>query len=71
MNYYVDKIPENITPIIFFEDYQRYKQYVLSNYNIPEHDLSPYGFYKISKNVIIIKYVSWKGSTAHEITHRF
>lgn len=71
MNYYVDKIPKNVTPIIFFEDFQRYKEYVLSHYDISEHDLSPYGFYKISKNVIIIKYVSWKGSTSHEITHRF
>ncbi|HEY3251918.1 MAG TPA: hypothetical protein VGK25_12475 [Ignavibacteria bacterium] len=71
MNHYVDKIPENITPIIFFEDYKRYKKFALSNYDIPEHDLSPYGFYKISKNVIVIKYVSWKGSTAHEVTHRF
>src|SRR4030095_3904575 len=70
-NFYVDKVPENITPIIIFSDFERYKQFSLSNYDIEENDLSPYGFFKISKNVIVIKYVSWKGSTPHEITHRF
>jgi len=70
-NNYAETLPDNITPIILFQDYERYKNYVLANYDIPEHDISPYGFYKISKNVIVIRYVSWKGSIMHEITHRF
>jgi hypothetical protein len=68
---YVQTLPDNITPLILFKDYDRYRNYVLANYDIPEHDLSPYGFYKISKNVIVIRYVSWKGSIMHEVTHRF
>lgn len=68
---YVTTLPVNVTPMILFKDYEVYKDFVLANYDIPEHDISPYGFYKISKNVICIRYVSWKGSIMHEITHRF
>ncbi len=70
-NNYSETLPGELTPIIIFKDFDRYKQFVLSNYDIPENDVSPYGFYKISKNVIVIRYVSWKGSLMHEITHRF
>jgi len=70
-NNYTKSIPDKVTPIIIFNDYEKYKKFVLENYDIPEHDISPYGFYKISKNVIIIRYVSWKGSLMHEVTHRF
>jgi hypothetical protein len=70
-NNYVNKLPEIITPIYLFTEYNKYKEFVLNNYDIPESDISPYGFYKISKNVIVIRYVSWKGSILHEITHRF
>jgi hypothetical protein len=68
---YVHTLPDNITPIILFKDYERYKEYVIANYDIPEQDISPYGFYKISKNVIVIRYINWKGSIMHEVTHRF
>ncbi len=68
---YVKTLPDQVTPVILFSDFDRYKQFVMDNYDIPEEDISPYGFYKISKNVIIIRYVSWKGSVLHEITHRF
>lgn len=68
---YVQKMPDVVTPIILFNEFDKYKKFVLDNYDIAENDLSPYGFYKISKNVIIIRYVSWKGSILHEITHRF
>lgn len=65
------KLPTNVTPIYLFEDFNKYKEFVLKNYDIAENDISPYGFYKISKNVIVIRYVGWKGSILHEITHRF
>jgi len=68
---YAEKVPDIVTPIILFKEYDSYKDFALINYDIPEHDLSPYGFYKISKNVIVVRYVSWKGSILHEVTHRF
>ena len=70
-NTYVSKKPDNATPLILFNDFDAYKSFVLKNYDIREDDLSPYGFYKISKNVIVVRYVSWKGSIMHEITHKF
>lgn len=70
-NNYVNKLPDVVTPIFLFEKYDNYKEFVLENYDIPENDISPYGFFKISKNVIVIRYVSWKGSILHETTHRF
>lgn len=70
-NNYVNKLPDKITPMYLFEDYEDYKEFVLKNYDIEENDISPYGFFKISKNVIVIRYVSWKGSILHEVTHRF
>jgi hypothetical protein len=70
-NNYVNKLPDVVTPIFLFEKYDNYKEFVMENYDIPENDISPYGFYKISKNVIVVRYVSWKGSILHEITHRF
>ncbi|NOS84801.1 MAG: hypothetical protein HOP31_06650 [Ignavibacteria bacterium] len=70
-NNYVNKLPDVVTPIFLFEKYDNYKEFVMENYDIPEDDISPYGFYKISKNVIVVRYVSWKGSILHEITHRF
>ncbi len=70
-NNYVNKLPDAVTPIFLFEKYENYKEFVMDNYDIPEDDISPYGFYKISKNVIVIRYVTWKGSILHEITHKF
>lgn len=70
-NNYVNKLPGKLTPIYLFQEYDDYKEFVLQNYDIPENDISPYGFFKISKNVIVIRYVSWKGSIFHEVTHRF
>lgn len=70
-NNYVNKLPDKVTPIYLFGEYDNYKEFVLKNYDIAEHDISPYGFFKISKNVIVIRYVSWKGSILHEITHCF
>lgn len=68
---FVNKTPEVVTPVYLFEKFDKYKSFVLKNYDIEEDDISPYGFYKISKNVIIIRYVNWKGSILHELTHRF
>lgn len=68
---YCRKLPSKVTPIYLFEDMEKYKQFVLKNFDIAENDISPYGFFKISKNVIVVRYVSWKGSILHEITHRF
>ncbi len=70
-NNYVNKLPDKITPIYLFAEFDNYKEFVLKNYDIAEIDISPYGFFKISRNVIVIRYVSWKGSILHEITHRF
>lgn len=68
---YCSSLPETVTPIILFDDYNTYKNFSTGVFNIPENDLSPYGFYKISKNMILIRYVSWKGSPGHEVTHTF
>lgn len=68
---FVNKTPDEVTPVYLFEKFDKYKEFVLNNYDVEENDLSPYGFYKISKNVIIIRYVTWKGSILHELTHRF
>ncbi|MBE2218979.1 MAG: hypothetical protein IAE90_12285 [Ignavibacteria bacterium] len=68
---FTKKLPTTVTPIYLFGDFDKYKEFVLKNYDIAEDDISPYGFFKISKNVIVVRYVSWKGSILHEITHRF
>jgi len=69
LNTYINVKPDKVTPIFLFEDYDSYKNFSINTFNMDEKDLSPYGFYKISKNVIVIRYVSWKGSLSHEITH--
>jgi hypothetical protein len=66
---YLSDSPDSVTPVFFFNDYDGYRNFSVNYLGIGENDLSPYGFYKISKNAIVIKYVSWKGSTSHEITH--
>ncbi|MCC7158631.1 MAG: hypothetical protein IT281_03745 [Ignavibacteria bacterium] len=68
---FVSKTPVDVTPIFLFSDFEKYKTFVLSNFNIEESDISPYGFFKISKNTIAIRYVNWKGSISHEVTHKF
>ena len=65
------KTPVSVTPVFLFKEFNEYKKFVQDNYEIDENDISPYGFYKVSKNVIIVRYVSWKGSIAHEVTHKF
>lgn len=69
LNHYIDKRPDEVTPIFIFKDMQSYKDFSVDEFGVDESDLSPYGFYKISKNVILIRYVNWKGSTSHETTH--
>jgi hypothetical protein len=66
---YVSELPDSITPVFLFKEYDSYKDFSVQTFGLDEKDLSPFGFYKISKNIIVIRYVSWKGSTAHEITH--
>lgn len=66
---YIKIKPSAVTPIFIFEDMETYKNFSVKYFDIIESDLSPYGFYKISKNAIVIKYVSWKGSPSHEVTH--
>lgn len=68
---FVSKTPTDVTPIFLFSNYEKYKEFVLNNFNIEEDDISPYGFFKISKNTIVIRYVNWKGSLSHEVTHKF
>jgi hypothetical protein len=66
---YIEVKPEKVTAVFLFEDQDTYSDFALSNFDIRRDDLSPYGFYKISKNVIVVRYVSWKGSLPHEVTH--
>lgn len=70
-NSYVTRTPDSTTPVFLFTDFEDYKNFTLKNTDIEEKDLSPYGYYKISQNIIVIRYVSWKGSTKHEISHRY
>jgi hypothetical protein len=69
LNNYIETRPDEVTPIFLFKDMQSYKDFSVKEFGVDETDLSPYGFYKISKNVILIRYVNWKGSTSHEATH--
>jgi hypothetical protein len=66
---YVSELPDSVTAVFLFKEYESYKDFSVQTFRLDEKDLSPFGFYKISKNIIVIRYVSWKGSTAHEITH--
>jgi len=66
---YLNKLPDRVTPVFLFSDYDTYKEFSVETFGIEENDLSPYGYYKISKNVIAVKYYKWKGSITHEITH--
>jgi hypothetical protein len=70
-NSYVEKIPDSVTAFFLFKDHDSYKDFTLNNTNIEEKDLSQYGYFKISLNIIAIRYVDWKGSPRHEVTHRF
>ncbi|MBS1493110.1 MAG: hypothetical protein JST55_06355 [Bacteroidetes bacterium] len=69
LNNYIETRPDEVTPIFLFKDMQSYKDFSIKEFGVDETDLSPYGFYKISRNVILIRYVNWKGSTSHEATH--
>jgi len=69
LNTYIKVKPDKVTPVFLFEDYDSYRNFSINTFNMDESDLSPYGYYKISKDVIVIRYVSWKGSIAHEVTH--
>jgi len=68
---YVSRLPESVTPVFLFKDYDTYENFSVNTIGLESDDLSPFGFYKISKNVIVIRYISWKGSTSHEITHSY
>jgi hypothetical protein len=70
-NNYVKKKPKGVTAVFLFQDFGPYKDFAISNFNVPEYDLSPYGFYKTQENVILVRYLSWKGSLPHEISHVF
>lgn len=67
--HYVSVLPGEVTPIFLFKDFENYSDFSVNTAGISENDLSPFGYFKISKNMIVIRYVSWKGSTSHEITH--
>ena len=65
----LNKLPDRVTPVFLFSDFDTYKEFSVKTFGIEENDLSPYGYYKISKNAIAVKYYKWKGSITHEITH--
>jgi len=69
MNNYIETRPDEVTAVFLFKDMASYKDFSIKEFGIEERDLSPYGFYKISRNVILVRYVNWKGSTSHETTH--
>jgi hypothetical protein len=69
INNYIEVRPDYVTAVFLFKDMESYKKFAMKEFEIEEHDLSPYGFYKISRNVILVRYVSWKGSVTHEVTH--
>ncbi len=66
---YNSVIPDKVTAVFLFDDFNEYKEFSINNFDIAENDLSPYGFYKTHKNVIVIRYTTWKGSVIHEVTH--
>src|SRR4030066_348104 len=61
---YVSRLPDSVTPVFLFKDYDTYKNFSVNTIGLESDDLSPFGFYKISNNVIVIRYISWKGSTS-------
>lgn len=66
---YVTGLPDSVIPVFLFSEYTPYRDLAVNTFGVDENDLSPFGFYKITKNAIIIKYVNWKGSIPHEVTH--
>ena len=68
-NNYITVKPAAVTAIFLFDDDDVYKNFALKNFDMADEELSPFGFYKVSKRVILVKYISWKGSLAHEVTH--
>lgn len=68
-NNYLIGFPDSVTPVFLFSDFDTYRDFSVNTFGIEESDLSPFGFYKITKNAIVIRYVNWKGSISHEITH--
>jgi hypothetical protein len=66
---YLSDFPDSVIPVFLFSDFDEYKEFSTSTFGIEEDDLSPFGFYKITKNAIVIKFYKWKGSVSHEITH--
>lgn len=71
VNGYVNRTPDSVTAVFLFRNFEDYKDFTLKNTDIDEEDLSPYGYYKITQNIIVVRYVEWKGSTKHEIAHRY
>lgn len=69
VNNYVSDLPDSVIPVILFSNYDEYKDFSVNTMGIVESDLSPFGFYKITKNTIVVRYVNWKGSISHEFTH--
>jgi hypothetical protein len=68
-NNYLSDFPDSVIPVFLFSDFDEYKEFSINTFKIDENDLSPFGYYKIPKNAIVIKFYKWKGSVSHEITH--
>ncbi|MBN8568256.1 MAG: hypothetical protein J0M18_01390 [Ignavibacteria bacterium] len=66
---YIDVKPDEVTAVFLFKDKESYRDFSINEFAIEEDDLSPYGFFKISRKAIVVRYVNWKGSTSHEVTH--
>jgi hypothetical protein len=67
--HYIMKNPDSVTAVFLFNDFDSYKDFSIKTFDLNAEDFSPYGFYKISRNAIAVRYVSWKGTLPHEITH--
>lgn len=68
-NFYTQKSPDSVTAVFLFNDFNSYKDFSVKTIDLNADDLSLYGFYKISMNTIAVRYLSWKGSLSHEVTH--
>ncbi|HRE41300.1 MAG TPA: hypothetical protein PLG90_08185 [Ignavibacteria bacterium] len=66
---YLTVKPQKVTGVFLFKNFTEYMNFSTEYIDIPEDDLSPFGYYKISKNVVVVRYIDWKGSLPHEITH--
>jgi hypothetical protein len=65
-NYFTQK-PGELTTIFLFSDDASYRKYAYSLFE--DSDLSPYGYYKPSRRVMLMNISTGTGTLVHELTH--